>query len=409
MNMNVTERFLSYVRYATPSSETSGLHPSNPKERDFAEVLAKELKAVGLSDAKTDEHGYVTAHLPASAGLEVAPVLGFIAHMDTSPDFSGAGVSPILHENYDGGDLPLGNSGRVLSVRDFPHLRDLSGRTLITSDGTTLLGADDKAGIAEIVTALETLIGSGKPHGRIAICFTPDEEIGEGADFFDLKEFGADYAYTSDGSAEGEIEYENFNAAGAHFEIRGVNVHPGSAKGIMVNAGLIASEIASALPKDEIPAKTEGYEGFFHLTGIGGTVERATLDYIVRDHDAKTFEKRLAYLRSVEKEFRGKYGEGAVTLTVKEQYRNMKEIIDKVPFLIEYAREAVRRVGVALIESPIRGGTDGARLSFMGLPCPNLGTGGYAFHGPFEHITVEGMENSVGILVELCALFADRK
>ncbi|MCQ2413814.1 MAG: peptidase T [Clostridia bacterium] len=407
--MNVTERFLSYVRYATPSSETSGLHPSNPKERDFAEVLAKELKAVGLSDAKTDEHGYVTAHLPASAGLEGAPVLGFIAHMDTSPDFSGAGVSPILHENYDGGDLPLGNSGRVLSVRDFPHLRDLSGRTLITSDGTTLLGADDKAGIAEIVTALETLIGSGKPHGRIAICFTPDEEIGEGADFFDLKEFGADYAYTSDGSAEGEIEYENFNAAGAHFEIRGVNVHPGSAKGIMVNAGLIASEIASALPKDEIPAKTEGYEGFFHLTGIGGTVERATLDYIVRDHDAKTFEKRLAYLRSVEKEFREKYGEGAVTPTVKEQYRNMKEIIDKVPFLIEYAREAVRRVGVAPIESPIRGGTDGARLSFMGLPCPNLGTGGYAFHGPFEHITVEGMEKSVGILVELCALFADRK
>ena len=327
--------------------------------------------------------------------------------MDTSPDFSGEGVNPQIIKNYDGQTLPLGNSGRVLSTDTFPHLKSLKGRTLITTDGTTLLGADDKAGVAEIVSLADRLIREGIPHGEILIGFTPDEEVGSGADHFDVEGFGADFAYTVDGGAEGSLEYENFNAAGAHIVVEGVNVHPGSAKNIMVNSMLVAMEINSLLPGAEIPAKTEGYEGFFHLTDISGTAERTTMDYIVRDHDEHRFEARKQTLLHIEKIMNEKYGEGTVTLTLKEQYRNMKERILPCMHLIENAKKAAERCGVEPTVEAIRGGTDGARLSFMGLPCPNLGTGGYAFHGPMEHITVEGMETQVNILTEIVKIYAE--
>lgn len=403
--MKAYERFLEYAKMHTTSDEMSGTHPSSAIQFALAHRLVDELKALGIS-AECDEYCYVYATIPATKGCESAPAIGFIAHMDTSPDFCGENVSPRIIEDYDGEDVELGE-GRTLKRSDFPHLAELKGRTLIVTDGKTLLGADDKAGIAEIMTLAATLIEKDLPHGKICIAFTPDEEIGEGADHFDVARFGADFAYTADGDAEGGIEYENFNAAGAVFEINGFNIHPGSAKNKMINASLIAMEINSLLPADEIPSKTEGYEGFFHLTDMEGCVEHATVKYIIRDHSAESFANRCELVRQIEKQINAAYGEGTVALTLKEQYRNMEEKIRPCFHVVETAKKAVLAAGLEPVIKPIRGGTDGARLSFEGLPCPNLGTGGYAFHGPYEHITVEGMDKAVEILLEIVRLYRE--
>lgn len=403
--MRAYERLLNYVKIWTTSDEESETVPSTGRQLDLAKILVQEMKDIGITDAHVDERGYVYGSLPATKGLEDKPAIGFIAHMDTAPDFNGKGVNPQLIENYDGKDVCLGGSGRILSVSDFPHLEELKGRTLITTDGTSLLGADDKAGIADIMTAVAEIIKENKPHGKLCIGFTPDEEIGRGADFFDVEKFGADFAYTVDGSKEGEIEYENFNASGAIFKIHGVNVHPGEAKDVMVNASLLAMEINDMLPQNETPQHTEGYEGFYHLTDMTGNVEYAELKYIVRDHDSKLFADREEKLRSIEKLMNDRYGEGTVELTIKESYRNMSEKIADCMHLIENAKAAIKKEGIEPKVSPIRGGTDGARLSFMGLPCPNLGTGGYAFHGPFEHITVEGMDIAVNIIKNIIEIY----
>ena len=403
--MRAYERLLRYVTFHTTSDETTGTHPSSKRQFELALTLAEELKALGAEGARVDDKAYVYGFLPATSGYEKAARIGFIAHMDTSPDCSGENVKPQIWENYDGGDLKL-PGGRVLDVKSFPHLPELRGRTLITSDGTTLLGADDKAGIAEIMTVIERIREENIPHGKLSFCFTPDEEIGEGADFFDVKAFAADYAYTVDGGAEGELEYENFNAAAAVFEIAGFSVHPGSAKDIMVNALLVACEINSLLPAADIPRLTEGYEGFYHLTKLSGTTEKAQIAYIIRDHSAACFEGRIAVLRHIEKTLNEKYGAGTVKLSVREQYRNMKEKIEPCMHLIENAKLAAKAAGVEPEIVAIRGGTDGARLSYMGLPCPNLGTGGYAFHGPYEHITVEGMDIATNMILELVRIYA---
>ncbi|MGM9652018.1 MAG: peptidase T [Eubacteriales bacterium] len=407
--MRAYERLLRYAAVHTTSDPASGTHPSAARELKLAALLADELAALGCVGVRVTDKGYVTAEIAPSPGYEDSVRMGFLAHMDTSPDFAGEGVHPQLIEEYDGGEVALGESGRVLSPAVFPHLTKLRGRTLITTDGTTLLGADDKAGIAEIMTMCERLAAGQIPHGKILIGFTPDEEIGEGADFFDVASFGADFAYTVDGGEEGSLEYENFNAAGAHFEVRGINVHPGSAKDIMRNASLVAMEINSLLPGADIPACTEGYEGFFHLCGMNGCVEHAALDYIVRDHDAASFEARKKLLGHIEKTLNEKYGAGTVTLTLHEQYRNMEEQIRPHRHLVDNAILAAARCGIEANVEPIRGGTDGARLSYMGLPCPNLGTGGYAFHGPFEHITAEGMDTQTEILLELVRIYAAEK
>lgn len=405
--MKAYERLLRYVKIHTTSDEQSGTHPSSERQRVLANMLCKELTDIGCEKVRVSDECYVYAQIPASKGFENAPALGFIAHMDTSPDFCGEGVRAQIVENYDGGDVTLGESGRVLDVKTFPHLKSLAGRTLITTDGTTLLGADDKAGIAEIMTAAEAIVKEKPAHGKVCIAFTPDEEIGEGADFFDVEGFGADFAYTLDGDVEGGLEYENFNAASAVFEIFGTNVHPGSAKDVMVNASLVAMEINSMLPAGDVPARTEGYEGFFHLTDMEGSVEKARLSYIVRDHNASSFDCRIATLRHIEKVIKEKYGDGSVALTVKEQYRNMYEQIAPHKHLIENAKKAAEGCGIKCHVAAIRGGTDGARLSFMGLPCPNLGTGGFAFHGPYEHITVEGMDKATEIILELVRLYSE--
>ena len=403
--MRAYERFLRYIAVPTASDESSGMHPSSEKEWVLAKMLREEMEALGLSDITLSDTCYLYAKLPASEGYESLPTLGFIAHMDTSPDFADAPMCARLIENYNGGDVELG-AGRTLSPSMFPHLPTLQGKTLIVTSGDTLLGADDKAGIAEILTLIERLKSEGIAHGPLAVAFTPDEEIGEGADNFDVPLFGADFAYTMDGGFEDTLEYENFNALGATFTVNGVNVHPGSAKNIMVNAALIATELASLFPTEETPSHTEGYEGFYHLTDIEGNCERATLQYIVRDHSSEKFEERRAFLYEVEKTINAKYGEGTVVLTVRDQYRNMLEKILPHIHLIDNAKEAMQRAGLSPKVEAIRGGTDGARLSFMGLPCPNLGTGGFAFHGPYEHITVEDMDKAVDVMVELVKLYS---
>ena len=407
--MRAYERLLKYVAVNTRSDHDSSSVPTTKIQFDLADMLADELRELGCENVKRDDKCYVYAEIPATKGCEDSVRLGFIAHMDTSPDFNGEGVKPQIIENYDGGEVKLGESGRVLSPEMFPHLPTLKGRTLITTDGSTLLGADDKAGVAEIMTLVERLQSGEVAHGKILIGFTPDEEVGSGADHFDVEGFGADFAYTVDGSAEGSLEYENFNACGARFKVNGVNVHPGSAKNVMVNALLVAMEINSLLPGADIPAKTEGYEGFFHATDMSGSVESATLDYIVRDHSFEMFEARKQMLYHIEKTLNEKYGEGTVELTIKEQYRNMKEKIVPCMHLIDNAVKAAADCGVQSSVEAIRGGTDGARLSYMGLPCPNLGTAGYAFHGPYEHITVEGMDKETDILVRICEIYADVK
>ena len=405
--MKAYERLLKYVKYNTQSSDSSGAHPSTESQFALAEALKKELTELGAKDVSLDEKCYLYAKIPATAGYEDKTKIGFIAHMDTAPDFSGDGVNPVIHENYDGGAIALGDSGRVLDPNIFPHLASLKGRTLITTDGTTLLGADDKAGVSEIMTLAEELLSGTAPHGEVLIAFTPDEEIGEGADFFDVKRFGADFAYTVDGGEEGSLEYENFNAASAGFKVHGFNVHPGSAKDTMINASLVAMEINSYLPSLETPANTDGYEGFFHLISMSGNVESAELNYIVRDHDAKTLEVRKEALRLIEKRINDKYGKGTAELTITDSYRNMKEMIIPHMHLVDNARKAAEASGALPTVMPIRGGTDGARLSFMGLPCPNLGTGGYAFHGPFEHISAEGMDTVVEILKKIVEIYAE--
>lgn len=406
--MKVEERLLQYVKIHTTSDEQKDCIPTSDREYELARILVKELQDMGLSKVTLTDHCYVYALLPATPGMEEKKAIGFIAHMDTAPDYSGEHVKPQIIPDYDGGDVLLAGSGEFLKVSDFPDLSTLVGRTLITTDGTTLLGADDKAGVAEIMTAVEQLIEQKLPHGDIWIGFTPDEEVGMGADLFDLDYFKADYAYTVDGDYEGEVAYENFNAASAAFKVKGVNVHPGEAKDIMVNAALVACEIAGMLPQKETPAHTCGREGFFHLTDMKGEVASAELSYIVRDHDKDIFESRLNRLRTIEVEINQKYGAGTVNLEITPSYENMLSVIKEQMYIVDLAKRAIKAVGLEPVSRPVRGGTDGARLSFMGLPCPNLGTGGYGFHGPYEHISVEGMETAVQILLEIAANPVDR-
>ena len=406
--MRAIERFLHYATVHTTSDSNSKTTPSTGIQFDLANGLVNELHLMGIDNAFVDDRCYVYACIPATPGYEAVPRIGFIAHMDTTDDYNGKNVRPQIHENYDGGDVPLGNSGKVLRVSDFPTLKSLKGRTLITTDGTTLLGADDKAGVAEIMTIAEELINSPLPHGKVCIGFTPDEEVGRGADYFDVERFGADFAYTLDGSIEGEVVHENFNAADCTFEIHGVSVHPGKAKNIMVNALLVAMEINGMLPSADIPRHTQDYEGFFHLTHMQGCVEHATLDYIIRDHDAAIFEARLHTLQHIADIINEHYGQGTVILTIRRQYRNMAEIIEQHRDIVDTAVRVTKELGIPVHQVPIRGGTDGSRLSFMGLPCPNLGTGGFAFHGPFEHITAEGMDSAVAIAVGIVREYAGR-
>ncbi|MBP3736086.1 MAG: peptidase T [Lachnospiraceae bacterium] len=405
--MRAYERFMSYAAVHTTSSEESGTHPSFAGEWDLAQLLNRELTALGLEHVRTDEHCYVYGELPASKGCERAPALGLIAHMDTSDAASGKDVKVLVHENYDGKDFVL-PSGRVFTVAAFPFLKRFAGETLLTSDGTTLLGADDKAGIAEIMTALEELQRGEIPHGPLRICFTPDEEIGEGADLFDVKGFGAAFAYTVDGGDVGGIEYENFNAASAEVVLHGVSVHPGSAKDIMVNAAKLAMEYQSLLPADECPEKTQDREGFFHLTDISGTVSEARLKYIIRDHDREKFEKRKKQAADAADKMNEKYGDGTAEISIRDQYYNMIEKIRPHMHLIENAQAAIRDAGLEPFSEPVRGGTDGARLSFMGLPCPNLGTGGFNFHGEYECITAERMDRAVLVILNIVRRYADQ-
>ncbi len=403
--MRAYERLLKYVVVHTTSDEESESVPSTDIQFDLARLLEAEMKELGISDVSVDEHCYVTGRIPATKGCENAPKIGFIAHLDTAPDCSGENVKPLIHENYDGKDVFLKN-GRAITTKLFPHLMTLKGRTLITTDGTTLLGADDKAGVAEIMTMAEEVITKGIPHGEIAIAFTPDEEIGHGASLLDIEKFGADFAYTVDGGPENEIEYENFNAAKAVFKIKGVSVHPGDAKDRMINAALLACEISSMLPAAETPSHTQDREGFYHLTDIKGDVENAEISYIVRDHDASLFEAKKKTLNMIGKIMNEKYGEGTVVLTITEQYRNMIEKILPHMHIVETAKECIKEQGFEPLDVPVRGGTDGAMLSYRGLPCPNLGTAGYAFHGPLEHITAEGMDTVVNVMCAIIKKYA---
>lgn len=405
--MRAYERFLNYVKVHTQSSEESGVTPSTPCQWDLARMLAEELREMGVPQVELDgQWCIVTAHLPATPGYEDRPTLGFLAHMDTAPAFSGLGVQPQLHPHYDGGDVVLPREGRVIRVEEFPFLAEKKGQTLITADGSTLLGADDKAGVAEIMTLCQRLCTQDIPHGPIAIAFTPDEEIGEGPNHFDVPAFGARWAYTVDGGAAGSIEYENFNAASARVEITGVSVHPGSAKGIMENALLLAQEVNGHLPAQAIPGCTEGYEGFFHLEQLEGTAAHAVMEYIIRDHDAAAFQGKKALMEEAVARVQQAHPTAVVRLTLTDSYYNMKEQLAECMHLIDNAKQAARMAGVEPTVEPIRGGTDGARLSYMGLPCPNLGTGGYNFHGPMECITAEDMDRVVDILTHLVALYA---
>ena len=405
--MRAYERFLNYVPVWTTSDETSDTVPSADRELVLARMLVEEMKGLGIADARVDDKGYVYGHIPATPGCEDKPSLGLVAHMDTVADASGENIKPQIIENYDGKDVVLKGSGDILKVDEFPYLAELKGRTLITTDGTTLLGADDKAGIAEILTVAEEIIKEGLPHGKICIGFTPDEEIARGAKHFDVEGFGADYAYTLDGDEEGEIQFENFNASTAFITIHGVSVHTGSAKDVMVNSQTIATEIHQMLPVNERPETTEGYEGFYHLVSVQGNVTTTKMKYVIRDFDRRSFDARAQKLRDIAEEMNKKYGEGKVKVEIVESYYNMREKIEPCMQLIDYAKAAIEHAGITPIVSPVRGGTDGARLSFKGLPCPNLGTGGHAFHGVFEHITVEGMDKAVLIVKDIIRQFAE--
>lgn len=401
----LVERFLKYVTFDTKSDEDSKTCPSTPGQYEFGLFLVNELKELGLEDAAIDENGYIMASLPANTDKSV-PTIGFVAHMDTSPDMSGENVIPKLVSNYDGRDIVLNPERNiVMATAAFPELLNYTGQDLITTDGTTLLGADDKAGIAEIITAVEYLLSHPEiPHGTIKICFTPDEEIGRGADLFNVSKFGADFAYTIDGGPIGELEYENFNAASATITINGVNVHPGSSKNKMLNALLVAMELNSMLPPVETPSHTEGYEGFYHLNGMEGSVEKCTLRYIIRDHDKRKFIDRKDRIQKIADYLNEKYGQNVVVLQLKDQYYNMKEKVEPVLHIVEMAKQAMEAVGVHPHVRPIRGGTDGARLSFMGLPTPNIFTGGHNYHGKFEYIPVPSMVKAVEVIVKISEL-----
>ncbi|HOA41353.1 MAG: peptidase T [Halanaerobiales bacterium] len=407
----VVERFLKYVTYNTQSDEESSTVPSTEGQLVFARALKEELEAIGLKEVSLDEKGYLMATLESNLGEDKeVPTIGFIAHMDTSPDMSGENVKTQLIKNYDGGDIVLNEEeGIILSPLDFPELKDYVGRDIITTDGTTLLGADDKAGIAEIITAMEYLLENPEiKHGRIRIGFTPDEEIGRGADFFDVKKFAADLAYTVDGGPLGELEYENFNAAAARISIKGTSVHPGTAKGKMVNSLLIASELINKLPAEETPAETEGYEGFYHLVSVKGNVEETKLYYIIRDFDKINFIKRKTNLEEIVQDLNKKYDRARIQLKITDQYYNMKEIIENNKEIIDTAYQAMEEIGIRPLITPIRGGTDGARLSYMGLPTPNIFTGGHNFHGKYEFIPVFAMEKAVELIVKIAELYGQK-
>lgn len=406
---DVLKHFLKYISFDTQSKDEVEAVPSTEKQRLLAQELAAELRAMKAEEVVVDEHSYVYATIPATVEKPL-PVLGFISHMDTSPAYSGAGVKPQIIKNYDGTDILMNQeTGLTMKVSDFPDLLKYKGQDIITTDGTTLLGADDKAGVAEIMTMAEFLLSHPEiPHGTIRIGFTPDEEVGRGADFFDVKGFGADVAYTVDGGGLGELEYENFNAASAKVQINGTSIHPGSSKGKMKNALLIAMEFHNMLPVFENPMYTEGYEGFFHLDSMDGTVEHARMDYIIRDHSKGKFEEKKALIKGIEEYLNRRYGAGTVELLLKDSYYNMKEKIEPHMYLIDIARSAMEDLGIEPQVTPIRGGTDGARLSYMGLPCPNLCTGGYNFHGKFEFIPVQSMEKVVELLLKMIEKFAER-
>ena len=405
----VVEKFLKYVSYDTKSDEESTTVPSTAGQMILAKELVKELKEMGIQQVSIDDNGYVMATIPSNVEKDV-PTIGFIAHMDTAPDMSGKNVKPKFVENYDGKDIILNEENNiVLSPKDFPELKNYIGKTLITTDGTTLLGADDKAGISEIMSAVEYLIENPHiPHGTICIGFTPDEEVGRGADLFDVEKFNADFAYTVDGGTIGELEYENFNAAGAKICIHGRNVHPGSAKGKMIHSTLIANEFVSFLPENETPATTEGYEGFYHLISLNGEVEETKLQYIIRDFDRESFENRKLFIRNVADKLNDKYGNGTVEIEVKDQYFNMKEKVEPVKHVVDTAELAMKEIGITPIIVPIRGGTDGARLSFMGLPTPNLFTGGHNFHGKYEFIPTFAMEKAVEVILKIVDLYTGK-
>lgn len=395
-------RFLKYVSFHSTSEAGIEKTPSTEKQWNIANYIFNELKSIGLENVSIDENGYVMGFIPSNSSQEI-PTVGFISHYDTSPDFSGENVKAKIWKNYEGNDLLLNEvTGFTLKVTEFPELKDHMGETLITTDGTTLLGADDKAGIAEIVTAAEYLLQHPEiKHGRIAIGFTPDEEVGKGADLFDVKKFGAKWAYTVDGGEVGELEFENFNAGGAVISITGKSVHPGSAKGKMINAGLLAVDFANAMPSDETPANTDGYEGFYHLTKITGNVEKAQLQYIIRDHDFKKYESRKAFMKDVSTKLNSKYGEGTFKIEIEDQYFNMKEKIEDKMYIIDIAKTAMEKVGVTPNIKAIRGGTDGSKLSYMGLPCPNIFAGGLNFHGPYEFVPLESMIKATQVIIEI--------
>jgi tripeptide aminopeptidase len=405
--MTLLERFLKYVSFATTSDENTGLTPSTPGQVVFAKFLAEELKQIGLQNVELDKDGYLYAVLPSNIDNK-APVIGFIAHLDTSPDMSGKNVQPRIVENYDGSDIILNKEENiVLSPKQFPELQLYVNQPIIVTNGLTLLGADDKAGIAEIISAMDYFIKNPEvKHGEIHIAFTPDEEIGQGAHHFDVEKFGCEFAYTMDGGEIGELEYENFNAAGAKITFHGTNVHPGYAKHKMLNSMRIASQFIGMLPRHETPEHTEGYEGFYHLTSINGDVEKTVLSYIIRDHDRARFESRKVEMQHLTNKINAEFGENTAALDLKDQYYNMKEKIEPVMHVIDIAFEAIKQAGIEPKVKPIRGGTDGAQLSFKGLPCPNIFAGGHNFHGKYEFLPIRSMEKAADVVVNICKLVA---
>jgi len=407
--MNLLERFLKYVSIHTTSDENTGLVPSTPQQMEFAKILAEELKDMGMQDVSLDKKGYLMATLPSNIDKDV-PTVGFISHLDTSPDMSGKNVKPRIVENYDGNDIILNEKENiVLSPKQFPELTMYRGQSLVVTNGLTLLGADDKAGIAEIMTAMDYFIKNPDvKHGKVRIAFNPDEEIGLGAHHFDVEKFGCQFAYTMDGGEIGELEYENFNAAGAKVTFYGTNVHPGYAKNKMVNSIKIATKFMATVPANESPEYTDGYEGFYHLTGIGGDVEKTTVSYIIRDHDRKKFEERKAHLQMLVDKINSEFGDNTATLEIKDQYYNMKEKVEPVKYIVDIASEAIRQAGVEPKVKPIRGGTDGAQLSFKGLPCPNIFAGGHNFHGKYEFVPIQSMEKATEVVKNIIKIVANR-
>jgi tripeptide aminopeptidase len=407
--MNITERFLKYVSFTTTSDDNTKMTPSTPGQMIFAQYLVEELKSIGLQEVDLDNNGYIMATLPANTDKSI-PVIGFISHMDTSPDMTAKNIKARIISNYDGEDILLNDEKLIVfETEKYPEILQYKGQDIIVTDGTTLLGADDKAGLAEIVTAMEYLIAHPEiKHGKIRIGFTPDEEIGQGADHFDVTKFGAEWAYTMDGGEIGELEFENFNAASAKISFQGVNVHPGYARHKMLNSMRVAHQFASMLPRHETPEHTEKYEGFYHLVGMEGTVEKSSLTYIIRDHDRDRFERRKKEVQHIVNKINAEFGEGTATLEMRDQYYNMREKVEPVMHIVDLAFEAMEAVGVKPNVKPIRGGTDGSRLSYMGLPCPNIFAGGHNFHGRFEYVPVQSMEKATMVIVKIAEIMGGK-